>query len=144
MLSKNRKITLVRILCLCFTALIVTGNVYAGDIADINFTDTEIIIIPNMALLKVSIKLYAPTGNIVFQREESSGSETINISEFSSTHDGHYRIRLYGDTGETVENIGQSEDGRENKTYVLKKMVEQSTDFTLIGAKILSTNIIEE
>jgi len=144
MLSKNRKVTLVCVLCLCFTALIVTGNANADDIADINFTETEIIIIPNMALLNVSIKFYAPTGHIVFQKEESSGNETINISEFSSTHDGQYRIWLYGDTGETVENIGRPEDGRENKIYVLKKMVEQSTEFTLSGAKILSAEIIEE
>lgn len=144
MLSKNRKLTLVRVFCLCFTALIVTGNANAGDIADIHFTETEIIINPNTAFLNVSIKLYAPTGDIVFQKEESTGSETINISDFSSTHDGRYRIRLYGNTGETVENIGRPEDGRENKTYVLKKMVEQYTDFTLIDAKILSADIIEE
>ena len=144
MQSENRKNKLIGVVCFCFFALTVAGNCYPGGVAAFNFTETEIVIIPNAQLLNVSVQIFSPTGDIVYQRQEIAGSETIRLSEFNSTEDGNYRLTLSGDTGETIENTGRSEDGRENKTYVLKKIVEETSNFTLSGAKILSADIIED
>lgn len=127
-----------------FISLFFSTAVTAETIANITYTDSEITIRPLSDYNNISLSITDVGDSSVFTKMLPIEVTTLTLSEFNSKKDVSYKLLLSAEPNQVIEAQGRIEDGREAKTYQLKKTVTQSEIFQVVDTKIYTKTIIEE
>lgn len=127
-----------------FICLFLSTTLNAETIANITYTESEITIRPLSDYNNISLSITEIGESSVFTKILPIEITSLLLSEFNNKKDVSYKLLLSAEPNQVLEAQGRIEDGREAKTYQLKKTVTQSETFQVVDTKIYTKTIIEE